>query len=132
VTSAPEVVGDRVMVGSFVSDNVRTDAPSGMVRAFDARTGALVWAWDLAPPGYDYGARPKSAAGYALGTPNVWAPMSSDPVRDFLFVPTGNPAPDLYRGVDRSDMDYYGSSVVALRASTGEVVWRFQTVHHDL
>jgi quinoprotein glucose dehydrogenase len=132
VTSAPEVVGDRVMAGSFVSDNVRTDAPSGVVRAFDARSGTLVWAWDLAPPGYDYARRPKSAAGYALGTPNVWAPMSSDPARDLLFVPTGNPAPDLYRGRDRSDMDYYGSSVVALRASTGEVVWRFQTVHHDL
>jgi len=132
VTSAPEVVGDRVVVGSFVADNIRADAPSGVVRAFDARSGALAWAWDLAPPGYDYAARPKSAAGYALGTPNVWAPMSSDPARDLLFVPTGNPAPDLYRGGDRLDMDYYGSSIVALRASTGAVVWRFQTVHHDL
>ncbi|MGH7289319.1 MAG: PQQ-binding-like beta-propeller repeat protein, partial [Myxococcota bacterium] len=132
VTSAPEVIDDRVVVGSFVADNVRTDAPSGVVRAFDARSGGLVWAWDLAPPGYDYATRPKSAAGYALGTPNVWAPMSSDPSRDLVFVPTGNPAPDLYRGGDRADMDYYGSSVVALRASTGEVVWRFQTVHHDL
>jgi quinoprotein glucose dehydrogenase len=58
--------------------------------------------------------------------------MSSDPERDLLFVPTGNPAPDLYRGAERADMDHYGSSIVALRASTGEVVWRFQTVHHDL
>jgi quinoprotein glucose dehydrogenase len=123
---------DRVVVGSYVTDNLRTDAPSGVVRAFDTRTGALAWAFDFAPPGYDDATRPKSAAGYALGTPNVWAPMSSDPARGLLFVPTGNPAPDLYRGGDRLDMDYYGSSVVALRASTGEVVWRFQTVHHDL
>jgi quinoprotein glucose dehydrogenase len=132
VTSAPTVIGDRVVVGSFIADNIRTDAPSGVVRAFDPRSGALVWAWDLAPPGYDYATRPKSAAGYALGTPNVWAPMSADPERGLLFVPTGNPAPDLYRGGDRLDMDHYGSSVVALRAATGEVVWRFQTVHHDL
>jgi quinoprotein glucose dehydrogenase len=132
VTSAPTVIGERVVVGSYVSDNVRTDAPSGVVRAFDARTGALAWAWDLAPPGYDYATRPKSAAGYALGTANAWAPMSADPARGLVFVPTGNPAPDLYRGGDRLDMDHYGSSVVALRAASGEVVWRFQTVHHDL
>jgi quinoprotein glucose dehydrogenase len=131
VTSPPELIGDLAVVGSLVADNQRTDAPSGVVRAFDARTGALRWAWDLAPPGFDYANRPTSADGYALGTPNVWAPMSSDPERNLLFVPTGNPAPDFYRGAG-SDMDYYGSSVVALRASTGEVVWRFQTVHHDL
>jgi len=132
VTSAPTLIGERVVVGAFVADNVRVDAPSGVVRAFDARSGALVWAWDLAPPGYDYATRPKSSAGYALGTPNVWAPMSADPARDLVFVPTGNPAPDNYRGGEYSDMDYYGSSVVALRGSTGAVVWRFQTVHHDL
>jgi quinoprotein glucose dehydrogenase len=119
VTSAPEVVNDRVVVGSLVADNLRIDAPSGVIRAFDARTGALSWAWDLAPPGYDYETRPKTVE-------------SSDAERDLVFVPTGNPAPDLYRGDDRSDMDHYGSSVVALRASSGEVVWRFQTVHHDL
>jgi quinoprotein glucose dehydrogenase len=132
VTSPPEIVNDRVVVGALVADNVRVDAPSGVVRAFDARTGALAWAWDLAPPGYDYETRPVTSHGYALGTPNVWAPMSSDAERDLVFVPTGNPSPDLYRGGDRSDMDHFGSSVVALRASTGEVAWRFQTVHHDL
>ena len=131
VTSPPEVIGNNVVVGSLVADNLRTDAPSGVVRAYDVSTGALRWAWDLAPPGYDYSTRPVSAEGYALGTPNVWAPMSSDPERDLLFVPTGNPAPDLYRG-EHPEMDFYGSSVVALRGSTGEVVWSFQTVHHDL
>jgi quinoprotein glucose dehydrogenase len=124
------VIGDRVVVGSYVTDNLRTDAPSGVMRAFDVRTGALAWAWDLAPRGNDYATRPKSAAGYALGTANVWAPMSSDPARDLLFVPTGNPAPDLSRGGDRLDMDHYGSSAVALRASTGEVVWRCGRERH--
>ncbi len=131
VTSPPAIVGDLAVVGGLVADNVRTDAPSGVVRAFDVRTGRLQWAWDLAPPGFDHAREPVSNAGYALGTPNVWAPMSVDEERDLLFVPTGNPAPDFYRG-ERPDIDYYGSSIVALRGSTGEVVWHFQTVHHDL
>jgi len=130
VTSPPAVVGDRVMVGSLVLDNIRRDAPSGVVRAFDAHTGELVWAFDMAPPGFDHATRPTSDAGHALGTPNAWAPMSADPERDLLFVPTGNPAPDYYRA-GHADLDHYGSSVVALRASTGEVAWSFQTVHHD-
>jgi quinoprotein glucose dehydrogenase len=130
-TSPPAIIGDLAIVGSMISDNQRTDAQSGVVRAFDTRTGALRWDFDLAPPGFDYATRPTSEAGYALGTPNVWAPMAVDEERDLVFVPTGNPAPDYYRGA-HSDMDHYGSSVVALRGSTGEVVWSFQTVHHDL
>ena len=131
VTSPPAVVGDVVVVGSAVSDNARIDAPSGVVRGFDARSGALRWAWDLAPPGFDHAAGLTSDAGYALGTPNVWAPMSVDEPRDLVFVPTGNAAPDYYRG-ERSGMSHFGSSVVALRGQTGEIVWHFQTVHNDL
>jgi len=120
-------------VGSAVSDNNRTDAPSGVVRGFDARTGALLWAWDLRPPGFVATPDNTSDAGHALGTPNVWAPMSVDPQRDLVFVPTGNPSPDYYRDAESNRaLDHYGSSVVALRLSTGEVVWSFQTVHHDL
>jgi quinoprotein glucose dehydrogenase len=129
VTSPPVVVSGVVVVGSAVSDNQRVDAPSGVVRAFDLRSGKLRWAWDLAPPNLDRTSVPTSEDGYVLGTPNVWAPMSADPERDLLFVPTGNPAPDYSRS---ERLDRYGSSVVALRASTGEVVWSFQTVHHDL
>ena len=137
VTSPPVVSGNVVIVGSAISDNSRTNAPSGVVRAFDTRTGELLWDWDLAPPGYEPADDMKSEAGYALGTPNVWGPMSIDEERDMLFVPTGNPAPDYYGGLrskegDEFALDYYGSSVVALRASTGEILWRFQTVHHDL
>jgi len=131
VTSPPVVIGDVVVVGSAVSDNARIDAPSGVVRGFDARSGMLRWAWDLAPPDFDYESGLVSDAGYALGTPNVWAPMSVDPARGLVFVPTGNAAPDYYHG-ERHDMNFYGSSVVALRGGTGEVVWHFQTVHDDL
>ncbi len=128
VTSAPTLLDGVVVVGSAISDNSRVDAPSGVVRGWDARTGALRWAWDLSPPGY-----PRPADGsYVLGTPNVWAPMSVDPQRGLIFVPTGNPSPDYYRGAGLPKLDHYGSSVVALRGATGEVVWSFQTVHHDL
>ncbi len=132
VTSPPTVIGDLVVVGAAVSDNERIDAPSGVVRAFDARNGKQVWAWDLAPPDFDYQAPGAlvSAEGFALGTPNVWGVMTADPDRDLLFVGTGNPAPDYYRS-GKPDMDYYGTSVVALRGSTGEVVWHFNAVRHD-
>jgi quinoprotein glucose dehydrogenase len=126
VTSPPAVIGELVVVGSAVGDNQRVDAPSGVVRAYDVRSGELRWSQDLAPPGH-----PRPKKGYVPATPNVWAVMSVDEERDLVFVPTGNPAPDYYRG-DRTELDHYGSSVVALRGSTGEVVWHFQTVHHDL
>ena len=130
VTSPPVVAGEVVIVGSAVSDGNRLEAPSGVVRGFDVATGDLVWAFDLAPPDFDYENGPVSSAGYALGTPNVWAPMSVDIVRDLVFLPTGNPAPDYYRSGE-VNMAHYGASVVALRASTGQVVWHFNTVIRD-
>lgn len=131
VTSPPALIGGLVVVGSAVSDNQRWDAPSGVVRAFDARDGSLRWAFDLAPPGLRRTPENTSSAGYALGTPNVWAPIAVDEERGLVFVPTGNPMLDYWRG-SNPEMDYYGSSVVALRGATGEVAWRYQTVHHDV
>jgi quinoprotein glucose dehydrogenase len=132
MTSPPAIVNGRVVVGSAVSDNVRTDAPSGVLRAFDARTGDLLWAWNPVPPGFptrEMDAR--EGVRWALGTANVWAPLAVDEKRDLVFAPTGNTAPDYYGGV-REGVDHYASSVVALRGETGEVVWHFQTVHHDV
>ncbi len=130
VTSPPVVAGKLVIVGSAVSDGGRVTAPSGVVRAYHAVSGEQVWAFDLAPPGYEYDNQPVSSAGYALGTPNVWAPMVVDAARDMVFLPTGNPAPD-YDRPPGLDMAYYGSAVVALRASNGEVLWHFNTVIKD-
>lgn len=131
VTSAPLVVDDLVIVGALVADNVRADAPPGVVRAFDARSGKLAWAWDPVPP--DQPATPPVGP-YRRSTANVWAPMSADPERGLLFVPTGNAPPD-YFGGKRQGLDYYASSVVAIHTrgeQAGEVAWHFQTVHHDL
>ncbi|MDW3652273.1 MAG: pyrroloquinoline quinone-dependent dehydrogenase [Bacteroidia bacterium] len=131
ITSPPAIAGNLAIVGSAVADNMRRDAPSGVVKAYDVRSGELVWSWDLRPPEGVIDSSLLSEGGYHLGSPNVWAPMSVDIENDLLFVPTGNPSPDYFGGL-RNGLDYYGSSVVALRASTGEVVWNFQTVHHDL
>ena len=130
VSSPPAVVGDVVVVGSAVADNQRIDAPSGVVRGYDVRSGRLVWAFDLAPPEFDYATGLVSEAGYALGTPNVWSGFAVDQPRDMVFLPTGNPAPDYARNPG-PDMAHYGSSVVALRGSTGELIWHFKTVERD-
>lgn len=130
-TSPPLPIGDLVVVGALVADSVRVDAPSGVVRAFDARTGALRWAWDPVPPGWEAEAEPATGRRYQTGTPNVWSILSGDPERGLVFVPTGNASPDSFAAVRRG-LDHYASSVVALDAATGEVVWHFQTVHHDV
>jgi quinoprotein glucose dehydrogenase len=130
LTSAPTMAKDLVVVGSAVSDNNRTDAPSGVIRAFSARSGELVWAWDLAPPNEPGGKRDPNS-GWMLSTPNVWAPMSYDEERDLLFVPTGNPTPD-YTSAHRQGLDHYGSSTVALHARSGKIDWAYQTIHHDV
>ena len=132
VTSPPTITGDLIVMGSAVGDNRRVDAPSGVLRAFDVRSGQLRWAWSALPQDLELMRSSEAPnAEYPRGTANVWAPMVVDAERDLLFVPTGNPSPDFYGG-EREGSDTYGSSVVALRASTGEVVWHFQTVHHDV
>jgi quinoprotein glucose dehydrogenase len=131
VSSPPVVVADRIVVGSRVIDNNRLDVPAGVVRAYDVRTGALSWAWNPLPPGQSDVALAPVGQHYARGTTNAWAPLSVDRERGLVFVPTGNTSPDYYGGL-RHGLDYYSSSVVALEAATGHVVWHFQTVHHDI
>lgn len=131
VTSPPMVVRGVVVVGALVADDQRASAPSGVVRAFDARSGALRWAWDPVPPGWKKSPGDEAAGRYQSGTPNVWSLFSADEARGLVFAPTGNAAPDVYGGA-RKGLDHYASSVVALDAATGKVRWNFQTVHHDL
>ncbi len=133
VTSPPTVVHDLVIVGSAVSDNHRTDAPDGVVRAFDVRTGALRWRFDPIPreahdQGYETWIGPTA---HNTGAANAWSVFSADAERDLMFVPVGSASPDFYGGERRGD-NRYSSSVVALRASTGALVWAFQVVHHDI
>jgi quinoprotein glucose dehydrogenase len=131
--SAPVVVGDVLVVGSASGDNGRAFGPSGAVRAFDARTGAPRWSFDPVPRQFDPVATPTWEDGSAerTGQANVWAPITVDAARDLVFLPTSSPSPDFYGGLRKGD-NLYANSIVALRGSTGERVWHFQTVHHDL
>ena len=118
ITSPPIVVGNVVIVGSSIGDNGRAELQHGTVRAFEAADGKPKWTWDPTPPG-------------RTGAANAWAPMSADPGRDLVFVPTGSASPDFFGGARPGD-NRYANSVVALQASTGHFVWAFQVVHHDL
>jgi quinoprotein glucose dehydrogenase len=130
MTSPPAVIDDVVVVGSSIDDNSRVDMPSGVVRAFDARTGALRWKWEPIPPNESASATGTGKT-WRTGAGNAWAPMVVDIERDLVFVPTGSASPDYYGGLRPGD-DKWANSVVALRAKTGGMVWGFQLVHHDL
>jgi len=131
-TSPPTVVGEMVIVGSAINDNDRVDMESGMARGFNARTGALVWSFDPVPRDPADPARATWQNGAdRTGEGNVWGPMSADPEHDLVFLPTTSPSPDFFGG-ERQGEDRNADSLVALRASTGKVVWAFQAVHHDL
>ena len=131
INSPPAIIGDLVISGATVIDNYNVDVPSGVVRAYNIRSGELVWDWDPVPPDLPKIHDKQGKRVYRNGTTNVWSIISVDHERNLVFVPTGNSSPDYYGG-DRNGLDYYSSSVVALDAKTGKVVWHFQTVHHDL
>lgn len=133
ITSPPVVFGALVISGSRVADLQGEPAQRGIVRAFDARSGALVWTWDPIPRSAQDPAWPtwKSGSAMLTGAGNAWAPLSVDRGRDLVFVPTSAPGSSLYGGY-RPGRNDYTSSLVALRASTGEVVWHQQLVHHDV
>ena len=116
-TSPPAVIGDLVITGSAMADNHRVDGPTGEVRAWDAKTGKLVWTW-----------HPTEGK---LGAANAWSLIRVDAKRGLVFVPTGSASPDYYGG-ERPGKNEWANSVVALEAKTGKLVWGFQTVHHDI
>jgi quinoprotein glucose dehydrogenase len=131
ISSAPAVVNGVVVVGSGIADGQKVEALSGMVRAFDARTGAALWTWDAIPRDP---ADPRMATwegGARSGAANVWAPVSVDPARGLVFLPTGSASPDYYGGT-RPGTNADANSIVALEAKTGRRVWAFQTVRHDI
>ncbi|MFP6836809.1 MAG: pyrroloquinoline quinone-dependent dehydrogenase [Pseudomonadales bacterium] len=129
ITSAPAILGDTLITGAYVLDSFRREVPSGVVRAYDLRTGEFRWGWNPVPPGMR---EVDEAGNYTTGTTNVWSTISVDAERNLVIVPTGNSSPDYYGGDREGNLDYYSSSVVALNGTTGEVVWHYQTVHHDI
>jgi len=126
MTSPPVTIDDMVIVGSSIDDNNRVDMPLGVVRAFDARTGAMRWSWDPIPQNV-----PSRTMSWMTGAANAWSIMTVDLARDLVFVPTGSASPDYYGGLRPGD-NKWANSVVALHAKSGTLSWGFQLVHHDL
>lgn len=129
-TAAPTIMRNLVIIGGLVRDNEETDEPSGVVRAFDVHTGALVWAWDLGNESLK--GAPTPGHEYTRGTPNVWSTPSFDDTLGLIYLPTGNATPDFWGGRRTQAAERYSSSIVALDVATGKVRWSFQTTHHDL
>ena len=121
IKSPPVVLGDLVMATGGVSANERADAPDGVLRAFDVRTGEQRWVFFTIP----------EAMSKETGAGDVWPPFSVDVERNWVFLATGSPSPDPY-GVKRLDPIPYANAVIALDGATGKVVWSRQLVHHDL
>jgi quinoprotein glucose dehydrogenase len=121
LTSPATVIGDLIVVGSSVPDLIRANAPHGVVRAFDARSGELRWAFHTI----------LENGSAEVGAANVWSTITADLERGLVFLPVSSMSPDHYGGT-RPGANLYSDSVVALDANTGKLVWHFQTVHHDL
>lgn len=130
VTSAPALVRGRVVLGGWVMDGQYWGEPSGVIRAFDAVTGQLAWAYDAGRP--DRRGRPPAGETYTPATPNSWGPISADERLGLVYLPTGNATPDYFGAQRRRFDDAISSSVLAIDAATGRLRWSFQTVHHDV
>jgi quinoprotein glucose dehydrogenase len=132
-TSPPAILDDKVIVGSSIGDNRAVQLELGIVRAFNARTGSQVWSWDAIPrdPTNPVYTQWTPEAARITGAANAWAPLSVDPARHLVFVPTGSASPD-YFGGQRPGDDRWANSLVALDGSSGAFVWGRQLVHHDL
>ena len=130
VSSAPQLVRGKLVVGGGILDNQFWGAPSGVVRAFDAVTGQLSWAFDVGHP--ERRGEPPPGETYTPSTPNSWAPMSADEALGLVYLPMGNSTPDLYAAQRRPFDDANSSAIIAVDAETGQPRWRFQATHHDL
>ena len=130
VTSAPVIIRGRVVMGGWVADNQHVDEPPGVIRAYDAMTGAFSWAFDPGRP--EYHGEPLTGETYTLGTPNSWAPMSVDEALGLVYAPMGNATPDYWGAHRTPESEKFTSAVLALDAETGALRWLYRTVHHDV
>ncbi|MUZ73198.1 membrane-bound PQQ-dependent dehydrogenase, glucose/quinate/shikimate family [Agrobacterium vitis] len=129
-TSPPVIAAGKIIIGGAVNDNYSTKEQSGVIRAFDVQTGALVWNWDSGNPGQTQ-PLPEGQT-YTANSPNSWSVFSVDEQLGLVYIPLGNQVPDQL-GMNRSvNVEKYSSSVMALDLNTGADRWVQQFVHHDL
>ncbi|PZU90448.1 MAG: membrane-bound PQQ-dependent dehydrogenase, glucose/quinate/shikimate family [Shinella sp.] len=129
-TSPPAIADGKIIIGGAVNDNYSTQEQSGVIRAYDVNTGALIWNWDSGNPGQTQPIGPGET--YTANSPNSWSVFSVDEQLGLIYIPLGNQVPDQI-GIGRSEnVEKYSSSIVALDIKTGADRWVRQTVHHDL
>ena len=130
VNTPGAVYRDLLILGSTVSEDL--PASPGDIRAYDVRTGKIRWTFHTIPHPGEFGADtwPADAWKWA-GAANNWAGMTVDEGRGLVFAPTGSAAFDFY-GANRAGDDLFANCLIALNASTGERVWHFQAVRHDV
>ena len=134
-SSPPTIVGDVVIVGPAHEVGMRPPSKAnlkGDVRGYDVRTGKLLWTFHTIPqrgePGYETWLN--GSAEY-IGNAGVWAPMTADAELGYVYLPTEAPIADTWGG-ERHGNNLYSSSLVCLDAKTGERVWHYQLIHHDI
>lgn len=129
-TSPPIVTGNTIIIGGSVTDNLSTQEPSGVIRGYDVNSGKLIWVFDTGAE--DPNAMPGKETQFVHNSPNAWAPLAYDAQTDVVYIPTGVGTPDIWGGDRHPLKERYANSVLALKGSTGELLWHFQTTHHDL
>ncbi len=134
--TAPSIYRNLIITGAGTGEGMRGPdggtGPAGDTRAWDARTGELVWTFHTVPRPGEFG-YDTWGTGSALNRSgvNVWGYMSVDEERGILYMPLGAPNDDRV-GLNRSGDNLFGTSVVAVGASNGRYIWHFQVVHHDV
>ena len=124
------VFEDLIIVGS--ATNQEYESAPGDIRAYDVRSGKLVWTFHTVPRPGEFGSDtwPKDAW-KTIGGANAWSEMSIDERRGIVYIPTGSPKYNFY-GVNRPGANLFGDCLLALEARTGKRLWHFQMVHHDI
>ena len=130
-STTPGKVFENLLILGSATNQGYGSAP-GDIRAFDVRSGALVWTFHTIPhPGeFGYDTWPKDAW-KTVGGANVWGEFSIDQERGILYAPTASPKYNFY-GADRIGAGLFGDCILALEARTGKRIWHFQTTHHDI
>ncbi|PWU05968.1 MAG: hypothetical protein C5B51_13300 [Terriglobia bacterium] len=132
ITSAPFVYMDLVITGSHLVDETGSKGPAGDVRAWNVRTGKLVWTFHTVPRPGETGHETWQGEDWKnVSGVNVWTFFAADVQRGILYMPLGSANNDYY-GVDRRGANLFANSLVAVDAATGKLKWYFQAIHHDL
>src|SRR5207302_92208 len=132
LASPPAIFRNMVLTGGNNGEQSPSLGLYGDIRAWDARTGKLLWAFHTVPRAGEPGVETWAGESWKnrSGT-NAWGFLTVDVERGMVFVPLGSPTSDFY-GADRHGAGLYGNSLVALDAATGKLKWHRQLVHHDL